>query len=803
MMKFSVPRAHRISVGAALMATTIWMVASPAASAEGSPIRIVHGSDAVEVQAVAPNIVRIHLQPGGKTTPRTLVMDPAFQPVATNAVRVEKNGDIQTLTSPEMKVIINDAGGFSVQVLDPAGKALVTAKSGTAQRGRGGSTVLEHDTNDDLYGIHGLDLSDNDAGILRISGGAVAAGVQGNAGGPFILAKRYAVLVDSDGGSFQMRDEAIRFTNGSRPDTEYFVIVGPPMKSMAALALLTGRPPMPPKWTLGFLNSQWGSTEQEWRQLTDTYKEKGIPVSGYIFDFDWKAWGEDDFGEWRWNSTAGAGNSSPNKFPDGADGKFAADMLERGIHLAGILKPRILVNTADGKPTKAAQYATEHNLWYPGEERGDDYFTHRPAANLDFGNPATRKWYWENLEPAFRAGMAGWWNDEADRDGKNVFNNFQFMNMARALYEGQRAISNERAWSINRNYYIGAVRYSYAEWSGDINTGFQTMAYQRRRMISTLNLGESAWSMDTGGFNGHPTPENYARWMEFGAFVPVFRVHGGNNEKRQPWVYGPVAEAAAKRAMRLRFDLMPYIYSNARVANETGIGIVRPLFWEFPDEERCTDETSAWMFGDALLVSPIVEVGQATHTFYLPRGAWFDYATGKRIRGGSDVAVSTDAKAWQDIPIYVRDGSIFATQPAEEGNELSPKTPLIMDVFPSTSRVANFVAYDDDGHTYAYETGEYFRQEVAAKRSATSTDIALHSATGSYKAHFTSYVLRVHQASTTVTSDGAAMKKFASESAFHSSSEPGWVAAVDKFGAVTEVRVAADAREHSMKLSAR
>jgi len=197
------------------------------------------------------------------------------------------------------------------------------------------------------------------------------------------------------------------------------------------------------------------------------------------------------------------------------------------------------------------------------------------------------------------------------------------MNMGRTLYEGQRSVSNERAWSINRNYYLGAVRYSYAEWSGDISTGFQSMAYQCRRMISTLNLGESEWSMDTGGFSGHPTPENYARWMEFAAFVPVFRVHGTNNEKRQPWVYQAVAEAAAKRAMRLRYDLMPYMYSNARVANETGIGVVRPLFWIFPEDEKCSGETSAWMFGDALLVSPIVERGLPAHSFYLPHGTWF------------------------------------------------------------------------------------------------------------------------------------------------------------------------------------
>ena len=796
------------SVRATLVAAVFCVAAVPNVWAATPPIvRIVHDPDVLEVEAVAPNIVRIQLQPGGKTTPRTLVMDPKFQPAGVDKVRQEKKGDTQTIASDEMTVIVDETA-FSVRVLDQSGKTLLTFKKSTGGgrgRGRGaggGSGVeLEHDANELLYGIHALDLSDDGAGILRTSGGAVAAGVQGNAGGPFLLTKRYALLVDSDGGSFQTRDESIRFGNASRLDAEYFVIVGPPMKGMQGLALLTGRPPLPPKWTLGFMNSQWGSTEQEWRQITATYKEKGIPVSGYIFDFDWKAWGEDDYGEFRWNSTSGGGNSSPNKFPNGGSGKFAADMAQEGIHLAGILKPRILLSTADGKPTKAAQYATDHNLWYPNEERGNDYFTHRPAANLDFGNPETRKWYWENLEPAFRAGMAGWWNDEADKDGKNLFNNFQFLNMARALYEGQRSISNERAWSINRNYYIGALRYSYAEWSGDINTGFQSMAYQRRRMISTLDLGESEWSMDTGGFNGHPTPENYARWMEFGAFVPVFRVHGGNNEKRQPWEYGPVAEAAAKRAMRLRFDLMPYIYSNARVATETGIGLVRPLFWEFPDDDRCSDETAAWMFGDALLASPVVEMGQATHRFYLPQGSWFDYSTGKPVHGGTDISIKTDDRTWQDIPLYVRDGSILASQPAAVGNELSPTTPLMLDVFPSAARAANFVVYDDDAHTYAYENGEYFRQEFAATRSAASTDIRIHAATGTYKAHFPTYVLRVHQTSQTVTNDGTTMKKFASEQEFLASNQPGWFSTSDRFGAVTEVRLTVEGRAHSVKLA--
>ena len=132
---------------------------------------------------------------------------------------------------------------------------------------------------------------------------------------------------------------------------------------------------------------------------------------------------------------------------------------------------------------------------------------------------------------------------------------------------------------------------------------------------------------------------------------------------------------------------------------------MRPLFWVFPDDDRSSEEIRAWMFGDALLVSPIVERGLPNHTFYLPPGTWFDFASGKPVAGGRDVSIPADSKTWQDIPIYVRAGSILATQPEATWNDLNSRTPMVLDVFPSSQRVATFIAYDDDGHTYAYEKG--------------------------------------------------------------------------------------------------
>ena len=762
----------------------LWAVSVAPLFADDCKIRVPipgHIGGEIDVEAFAENIVGIHVLAEGRSTPRTLVLAPALRPDQLAEVHCGRD----VISSRTMSVLVHDDG--SVQIEDGAHNVLLAFKNlGSYATDR--SLDIVHDEKEKLYGMRGLGLVDTGAGILRPSGAVIKLGQQGDGGAPFFLTTKYGVLVDSDGGTFEPRHATMRFSGSSRPDLEFFAILGEPMEIMQGVARLTGASPMPPRWTLGFLNSQWGATEAEINAIAKSYRERNIPISGFILDFDWKAWGEDNYGEWRWNSTSARGNASPDKFPNGASGKFATRLLQNGIHLAGILKPRILVNNIDGTPTEASVYATAHNFWYPGQVVGNDYFTHRPAADIDFANPEARAWYWQHLIPSFQAGVKAFWNDEADYSDEMNCDNLQFLNMGRAIYDGQRLTSDERVWSINRAFYLGSLRYGFALWSGDIDTGFRSMAYQRRRMISALNLGEPYWSMDTGGFIGHPTAENYARWMEFAAFVPIFRVHGELNEKRQPWVYGPIAEAAAKRAIRLRYNLLPYLYSNAHSTAETGVGIVRPLFWVFPGDARTEDETRSWMFGDALLVSPVVEPAETAHTLYLPGGRWIDFWSGSVIEGGKEITVPVDAQAWDDIPLYIRDGSIIATQTAEVGYDIKPRVPLILDVFPSSRREAQFSVYDDDGHTYAYEKGIYFQQRIAASVRGEAVVLTLARPTGNFKTTIASYILRVHVPASDVSRDFSKMKRFFSEATLMKSTEAGWTTGNDRFGAVTLIR---------------
>jgi alpha-glucosidase len=770
------------------------VMSAPRIEETAGSLRIATDAGILHVEMIASNILRVSVQQTGKPSPRTLVIDPNLNIVPYYNARNERKEERSILHSSQMYVSIRRAVPYTVTVFNAAGEKLLEQENPFNDAHDHGA-VFTHRANENLYGMSGLSMRENGGNILRNNGSIIAAGNQGDAGAPWFFSTSYGVLIDSNGGVFNTRDDSVEFSSDSRNELEYFVFVGKPLEVMSGLSLITGRPPLPPKWSLGFINSQWGATEDEVKHLAATYRAKHIPLDAFIFDFDWKAWGEDHYGEWRWNSTSTPESFSPNKFPDGASGELAKQMRAEGIKFLGILKPRILLYKK-GSTTEmheASAYAESHKLWYPDEPVIIDYVTGEPARDLDFSKAETRSWYWKHLEPAFDAGMVGWWSDEADNTGIGGghtfdFDNFQFMNMGRALYEGQRAHAQSRVWSINRNYYAGAQRYGYAEWSGDIQTGFHSMAHQPARMMSTLNLGEPHWSMDTGGFFGHPTPENYARWMEFAAFVPIDRVHGSLGEKRQPWVYGPIAEAAASKALDLRYQLLPYIYSYERMATESGIGVVRPLFWMFPDDKKLANESSAWMFGDALLVSPVLVPGESTHTVYLPAGVWYDYFRGTRHEGAQTLPYAVDAKNWQDIPVFVRSGSMLATQPIQNYVDETPAREVTIDVFPDAN-VAKFIYYDDDGESYAYEKGNYYRQQITAQKNTHETELFFDKPAGEFHPVLRAYLVRVHgiHASAVIVNG---VKLDAARSEFMQEGQ--WVTGLDRFGFYTAFCLHAD-----------
>ncbi|TAN02626.1 MAG: glycoside hydrolase family 31 protein [Rhodanobacteraceae bacterium] len=747
-------------------------------SVDAQGFRLAQDDATTSVQMVAPGVLHVHYVPMGHATPPDLVIDPQRAPATTFKPQVSHQGGAVTLRSDRMTVEWNPKTD-TLSVSDVRGHTLLRQADLMALAQE--KIVLAHAAGDALYGIGGFQANKPvSAGLLRSGEQIARAGKQGHAGAPFVWSTRgYGVLVDCDGAGFDLAGDRITVSDFKRPDADYYILVGTPDELFGELAKLSGPAPLFPKWAMGFTNSQWGIDQKELLDIVKTYRAKHIPIDNFTLDFDWKAWGQGDYGEFRWN---------PKKFPDGPSGKLAKMLAAEGMHVTGIMKPRLLMDTAEGR------YATTHDLWIPGEQAYQDYFSHRPAKELDFDKPETRRWFGDlAIKYGFDKGIAGWWNDEADVYGKDqkLTSNTQFMNMERALYDAQRAASDQRVWSINRDFWLGAQRYAYGLWSGDIDTGFASMAAQRTRMLSAIDVGEMLWGMDGGGFNGHPSDENYARWIEFGAFTPIFRVHGTFNEKRQPWRYGPIAEAAATRAIRLRYSLIPYIYAYQHADHVDGVGLVRPLSFAWPDDPQVRDDVDAWLFGQWLLVSPVVEQGQTSKRIYLPAGKWVDWFTGKTYAGGQTIDFPVDAKTWADIPLFIRAGAIIPTQPVMQYVGQHPVTAVTVVVFP-TDHATHFDYYDDDGETYAYEKGAYFLQAMTTHRQGDRIDFTLAAPQGSYKPALRWYLLAIHGGGAkTVRVNGKPVDAVATRAALERADAMGWVSGKDRYGAVTWVKVAA------------
>jgi alpha-glucosidase (family GH31 glycosyl hydrolase) len=748
-------------------------LARPVPSTHAAPgFDVPLGADTLRVELTAPNTLHVQYRRAGQAPAPTIVIDPAAAAAHRPAAEVAEDDTAMRLHCAQLEAVWDKQEGDLRIGLPGQPPLLRQFAPGSLAHGR---LSLIHAKGEPMYGIGGFDaVEPATAGLLRDGYRTVTAGEQGHAGAPFVWTTAgYGVLVDGVGGQIALGDTRIdaRMFDGG---LDYYVFVGDPHAIFGALAQVSGRSPLFPKWAMGFTNSQWGIDQKELLDIVHGYRERHIPLDNFTLDFDWKAWGEDHYGEFRWNE---------QKFPDGDSGRLKSLLDTQGVHLTGIMKPRIHLHTVEGRE------ASGHGYWLAQSDPAPDYFSGKPVREIDFANPAARAWFFNAaLKHSFATGMVGWWNDEAD----DVAVDLQHMDMQRALYDGQRAISDLRVWSLNRNFYLGAQRYAYGLWSGDIRTGFASMAGQRQRMLSAINVGAMQWGMDGGGFKGGtPTPENYARWIQFGAFTPVFRVHGELGQHRQPWVYGPVAEKAAADAIRLRQSLIPYIYSSEYRRRTTGVGLVRPLLFDWPSDAHLRNDYDAWLFGDSLLVAPVVEEGQTVKPVYLPAGEWIDWFNGQRYAGGQTIEHQADAKTWSDIPLYVREGAIIPLAPAMDYVGQHPLTQLEVELFPA-AQASRFDYYDDDGTTYGYEHDDYFLQSMQLQARGHAVELVIGAPQGSYQPALRSWLLKFHgPAANAVASNGRALEAFTSVDALRASPDDGWATGHDRFGPVTWVRVAA------------
>lgn len=777
------------------------------------------GDDILELQVCEADILKVNYRPNGiASSASTPMIDPDRVWQAVGA-QIDASGDPITITTEAMQISIQR---------NPC-RMTVKKADGTVLFWEPESGGVFHDgvrfvrsAGQNMYGLSSYACFDGNGQLLRNdTTAAVQAGQQGNSGGPFVWSTAgYGLLVDSDGGypvvestsgklEFYYGDTTTEGRRYFKDNVEYYVLLGEPEDIMENYAHVTGQSPMMPEWSLGFSNYEWGIDQAELYAMIDTYRAKGIPLDSYGIDYDWKYYGSDNYGEFTWNT---------NNFPDAASSALKNKMESEGVKLIGITKPRIVTKLSDGTVTQQGQAAIAGDYFYPGHAEYTDYFYPVTVRSIDPYDEAVREWWWEHSAAAFDLGISGWWNDETDTVASGAanywFGNFTTLHLSQALYEGQREHTNDtvRVWQTARNYYPGTQRYATTIWSGDVGTQFAIdeniwwtngLNDQKAAMLSTINNGQMKWGSDGGGFNQNtgtienPSPELYTRWLQLAAFSPVFRVHGNFNHQRQPWYYGFTAEENSKAVIQLRYSLMPYIYSYEQKALEKGVGLVKPLVFDYPNDANVANDSDAWMFGDWLLASPVTERYQTTKWIYLPAGTWIDYFTGLVYQGGQYVEYAVNGESWTDVPLFIKQGAIIPTQKALNYTSEEAVSEIMLDIFPSSAQ-SSFRLYDDDGSSYDYESGEYFKQTVTAQdRGTAGVSVDLSARTGSYASSYQVYLVKLHgKAASQVRLGGTVLTKYSDLGALRAASGEGYAVGRDIYGDVTYVKVAAGAEKH-------
>ncbi len=790
------------------------------ATADAGGLKLAIGNDVLRVQSLSPHILRLDLLADGKSDPHTPVLDPKAVFPGDPAAKVDTSGDIMRVVTSGFELHIS-RNPCRLTIMDSHGQVLLQQTAAESlhvdskDQARTGFS-FQRNSHAKFYGIRNSACwSKNILPLLRDGAGVandtykVEASVEGGGGAPFTwTTDGYGILVDSDGGYFHIGTHDIGFYYGDPKADNYgrnyfrpnsltvFIFVGSPYEIFQGLALASGKMPLFPKWAYGFTNSQWGTNQELLRGYLETYRALDIPIDNFTLDFDWKDWGASHYGEFRWNPVK---YSQALYTPDNPDALINWTR-ELECKITGIMKPRIIISTVKGKiepMTTQGATAKKLDIFLPGEKPFADYFSHLMSLDVDFYKPICRQWYWHATwtHQCMQHGIVGFWNDEADYGNMG---NFEFLHMQQSLYEGQRQDRpRNRVWSINRNFYLGSQRYAYATWSGDINTGFEVLRLQTLAMINTINLGQMRWAQDTGGFNGHPTPECYARWFQFTAVCPTLRTHCTLGERRQPWVFGDQACETVKQAIRQRYSWFFYVYALEHAAcTETGVGIVRPLTFAYPKDQNVATITDQWMFGDWMMAAPVVEkLGDGkeestTRRLYLPPGDWIDYFRGDRLTGGKWIHYQLNKDSWMDWPLFIKNGAIIpATDPVKAIHTAKPEM-IYLDIYPAAQQ-SHGEFYDDDGDSYDYQHGQFHRQAITAQSLHTGTAVHLAANTGAYSSTVKHFILRVHgHAASTVMVNGQAVKAVENRYAL-SQAASGWHTDVDVIGPVTLIKIPA------------
>ncbi len=531
--------------------------------------------------------------------------------------------------------------------------------------------------------------------------------------------------------SFSFQSEAGR-------QLEYYFVYGTTLDEViGGYRHLTGKAPIVPKWALGFWQSRERyKTQEELLQTVKTFREKKIPLDNIVQD--WSYWKENDWGSQEFD---------PARFPN-PDSMIAVLHKRYNTRFMISVWPKFYEGVKAYEDFKAKGWLYPRNI----ADRQRDWIAQGYISTFyDAFNPAARQGFWNLIhDKLYVKGVDAWWMDASEPDilsnvnptrrkeqmaGTHLGTAAEFLNAyplqnAKGIYEGQRgADSSKRVFLLTRSGFSGSQRYAAAIWSGDIASRWTDMKAQISAGLNFSLSGLPYWTMDIGGFSvekrfEHPNAadkkewqELMTRWFQFGAFTPLFRSHGQFPYRE---IYNTATESEpAYQSMlyynKLRYRLLPYLYSLAGKTYYDDYTLMRALVMDFPSDPAVTKIGDQFMFGNALLVNPVYTYQVTSRQLYLPAGqGWYELESGRYLAGGQTI---TAEAPYERLPLYVREGSILPTGPALQYSDEKNPDPITLHIY--AGRDASFTLYEDEGTNYNYEKGAgshiEFRYDEAAK----------------------------------------------------------------------------------------
>lgn len=541
-------------------------------------------------------------------------------------------------------------------------------------------------------------------------------------------------------------DENYYYFAGEGGTLSYYFIYGPSIKEVVeGYTALTGRMKMPPLWSLGFHQSRWSYyPESRVMDIARSFRNRDIPCDAIHLDIDYM----DGFRVFTWDK---------DRFPDFMG--MISKLHNMGFKLVTIIDPGVKADL-------------NYDVYKEGLEK--DYFCRRPDGSVfigrvwpmdsafpDFSNSEVRKWWAGLNRRLIDTGVDGIWNDMNEPsvfdtptktipegavhkgDGKPIehreFHNLYGMMMDMGAFDGiYDKNRNIRPFLLTRSGFAGVQRYS-ALWTGD---NMSLWEHLRLLIPMNCNLGLSGLAFignDVGGFGQNCTGELLARWTEAGAFLPLFRNHSAFMTKDQePWAFGEEIEAICRKYIKLRYRLLPYLYNLLYHASLYGSPVIRPMVYEFQHDEKVYDMEDQFMFGDSMLVAPVMESGRTEREVYLPCGTWADYWTGELYEGSRNVSVKAPLDT---LPIYVKSGSILPEWREANNTDEIDRTELAVNIYPGQK--CEYLYYEDDGTTLDYEDGRYNIIRFDMEEHTEGYEIHVSKTYSGYDSSLDKYILNI------------------------------------------------------------